>query len=115
MKSNHVPKMHSWTISPLLLLVHLPQRLILSPASSASVSIRPNMAETQLMNLSVTVPVISRDWLAGSPFLLLRENILALLESSVHLLFNRLRPGLHNIGRVAGHPPMWLRTTSQRR
>lgn len=34
------------------------------------------MAEPQPMNVSVTVPVISRDWLAGSPFLLLGENVI---------------------------------------
>lgn len=34
------------------------------------------MAERQLMNVSVTVLVISRDWLVGSPFLLLGENVI---------------------------------------
>lgn len=73
------------------------------------------MAEPQLMNLSVTVSVVSRDCLVGSPFLLLGEIGLVLPEPRVTSSIIRGQEGeSHNIGRATRTPLRRIRSISQR-
>lgn len=67
------------TLGPPLLcfiFLHLLYSLMFGSSFLRFCFIRPNVVEPQLMNIFVTVPIISRDWLTGSPFLLPGENVI---------------------------------------
>lgn len=104
--------MYSETSSSLLFLVH---SLTLEFSFLCFPFHKTEYGWPQLMNLSVTVSVVSRDCLVGSPFLLLGEIGLVLPEPRVTSSIIRGQEGeSHNIGRATRTPLRRIRSISQR-
>lgn len=92
MKSIHIPKIYSQTISTLLFLTHLLHSLTPESIFPCFPFQKAKYSQTTANDFICDCSVIRRDQFSVFPFLLLEERIwLALFESSVHPLFNHLR------------------------